>query len=219
MAKKPKKYPKREVKKYAGKTEEEWRDWGEKFGKRMEQRGREFGEEMEDLGERFGKHFEHRAKEWKKECRDWWFFSFGFIGPLIGSIFGIICLAFGIWILKFVNLPLNSNFISALSNFFITKMHWFFAFFLFFGYSDYFNKRYQKTFWLVSPVFNSVGIVIVIWVVTWLLNLINGFINSSAISFVSRFLYLNLTGIFFVFLVLGYAIVFIKKFITYSLSD
>jgi hypothetical protein len=213
------KEPKRKVKRYAGKTEEEWRDWGEKFGKRMEKRGKDFGEEMGDLGERIGKRFERKSKKWEKECKDWWFFSLGFIGPLIGSIFGIICLAFGLWILKFVNLPLNSSFISGLSSFILSKMHWFFAVFLFFGYSDYFSKRYQKTFWIVSPIFNSIGIVVVVWFVTWMLNLINGFASSTVISFVSNFLYLNLTGIFFVFLVLGYAIVFIKKFITYSLGD
>jgi len=211
--------PKRNVKKYAGKTEEEWRDWGEKFGKRMEKRGKEFGEEMEDLGERIGKRFENRTKKLDKECRDWWFFSFGFIGPLIGSIIGIIFLALGLWVLKFVNLPLNSTFITSLSDFIMTKMHWFFAFFLFFGYSDYFSKRYQKTFWIVSPIFNSIGIVIVIWVVTWLLNLINNFANSSVISFVSKFLYLNLSGIFFVFFVLGYAMVFIKKIIIHTMND
>jgi hypothetical protein len=215
MAKKPKK----DVKKYAGRTEEEWRDWGEKFGKRMEKRGKKFGEEMEDFGERMSKHFERRGKKWAEESKYWWFGTLGFIGPLIGSIFGIICLALVVWVLKFINLPLNSSFITSLSNFILSKLHWFFAFFLFFGYNDYFSKRYSKTYWIISPITNSIGVVFVVWIAIWILNLINTFAGSAAISFVANFLYLNLAGIFFIFLVLGYAIMFIKKFITYTVSD
>jgi hypothetical protein len=214
MAKKPK----RNVKRYAGKTEEEWRDWGEKFGKRMEKRGKEFGEEMENLSERISEHFERRGKEWAEECKDWWFGTLGFIGPLIGSIFGVVCLAFGVWVLKFINLPLNSSFISSLSNFILTNLHWFFAIFLFFGYNDYFSKRYPKTYWIISPFTNSIGVIFVVWIAVWILNLINKFTDSAVISFVSNFLYLNLLRIFFVFLVLGYTIIFIKKFIRYTVD-
>ncbi len=209
--------PKRKIKRYAGKTEDEWRNWGEKFGKRMEKRGREFSDEMEDLGERIGKHVERRSKKWAEEYRDWWFGTLDFIGPFIGSVFGVICLALGVWLLKFVNLPLESSFISSLSNFILSKLHWFFAVFLFLGYNDYFSKRYSKTFWIISPFTNSIGVVFVIWVAVWILNLINNFAGSSVIAFVSNLLYLNLTGIFFVFLVLGYAIVFIRKFVMYPL--
>jgi uncharacterized membrane protein len=211
MAKKPKRY--------AGKTEEEWKDWGLKFGKRMKKRGKEFGEEMENLGERIEKHFGRKGKKWSREYRDWWFFSLGFIGPLIGSIFGIICIALLVWVLKFVNLPLSSPFISTLSNFFITRMHWFFVFFLFFGYGDYFHKRYQKTFWTVSPIFSSIGVVIAIWVLIWILNLINNYIGSSLIASVSKFIYVNLAGIFVLLLFLGYLVVIVKKFAMNMLSD
>jgi len=206
MAKKPKK-----VKKYAGKTEEEWRNWGEKFGKNMEKRGKEFGKEMEEFGERFGKHMEHRAKKWEKEWRDWWFISFGFIGPLVGSIIGIVFLSFGILVLRFINLPLDSGFISGLSTFILAKLHWFFAAFLFFGYSDYFSRRYSKTYWVVSPLINSIGAVFVIWVGTWILTIINNYAQSSLLAAVSNVLYENLVGIFFLFLIFGYIVVIVKK--------
>ena len=202
MAKKPKRKVKRKVKKYAGKTEKEWRDWGEKFGKRMDQRAKEFAEEVEDLGERFGKRME-----------GWWFRTFGFIGPLIGSIFGLICLAVGIWVLNMINLPLRSSFILAVSNFLFTNLHLFFGVFLFFGYSDYFSKRYPKTYWMISPITTSIGIVIVIWISVWILNSINTYIGSSVIESLSNFLYVNVWGIFVLFLVLGYAFAFIKRLI------
>jgi len=219
MAKKRKIKPKkkRKVKRYAGKTEEEWRDWGEKFGKRMDKRGKEFAEEMEDFGKRFGIYMEYKGKKWEREWKTWWFKTFGFIGPLIGSIFGIICVAVGIFVLNLINLPLGSGFISQVSNFLFTNIHWFFAVFLFFGYSDYFSKRYRKNYWMVSPIISSIGIVIVVWISIWALNLINTYVNSTLITSLSNFLYVNLWGIFVVFLILGYAVVVIKKMIISSL--
>lgn len=189
--------------------EEEWKDWGEKFGKRMEKRGKDFAEEMQDLGERFGRRMDRRDKEWKYR----WFGVFGFIGPLIGSILGLVFLGILIWLLKFINLPLNSSFISSVSNFLFVNLHWFFAVFLFFGYSDYFSKRFHTTFWIVSPITTSIGTIIVIWISTWVLNLINASVQSSLIASVSNFLRANLLSLFIIFLVLGYVIVIIKKLI------
>jgi hypothetical protein len=206
MAKKPK----RKVKKYSGKTEKEWRDWGEKFGKRIEKRGKEFAEEVEDLGERLEKRFERRNKKLEKE---WWFISFGFIGPLLGSIFGIICLALGIIALNIINMPLRSSFISSVSYFFLSNLPWFFGAFLFFGYNDYFSKRYPKSFWIVEPITTAIGITILAWIAIFILNLINTSVGNVFITSVSNFLYRNLLGIFVVFLVLGYIIVIIKKLI------
>ena len=198
MVKKRKRKPERKVKK-------------KEFESLIEQRSKEFAEEIEDLGKRFGMHIEHETKKWEKEQDEWWFRTFGLIGPLIGSIFGIVFLAIGIWILNLINLPLGSGFVLEISNFLFTNIHWFFAAFLFFGYSNYLSRRLPKTYWVVSPIISSTGVVFAIWISSWLLNLINIYANSNIITGVSNFLYLNLWGIFVVFLVLGYAIIFIKK--------
>lgn len=47
MAKKPRRRNK-------GVVDEEWRNWGEKFGKRMGRRGRDFGEEICEICEKCG---------------------------------------------------------------------------------------------------------------------------------------------------------------------
>ena len=188
----------------------------EEFANLIEKRSKEFAEEIEDLGKRIGIHIEHEAKKWEKEKHDWWFRSFGFIGPLIGSVFGILFLAFGIWALNMVNLYLGSNFISVVSNFLFKNLHWFFAAFLFFGYSNYLSKILPKTYWIISPIISSIGVVFAVWISTWVLNMINIYVNSSLISYLSNFLYLNLWGILFVFVVLGYAIIFIKKLLNIS---
>jgi hypothetical protein len=214
MAKRIKRKPRR----YTDWNEEEWKNWEEKFGDRMEKRGRDFGEELGDLGERFGKRMEHKGKEWEGEWKGWWFRTFGLIGPLIGSIFGIAFIAVGIWLLNVVNLPVKNSFISLLSTFLSANLHWFFVAFLFFGYSDYFSKRFPRIYWMVSPIVTGIGVVVFVWVSLLILDLINIPVHSSLIMLFSNFLYENLLGIFILFVVLGYMIVFIKKLFMHSLN-
>lgn len=217
MVKKRKRKPKRKVKRYAGRTEKEWETWGEKFGKRMEKRGKDFSEEMGALGKRLGWSRKPKGKRQEEVCRGWWFRTFGFIGPLIGSLFVIVCIAVGIGVLNFINLGFGSSFISQVTDFLFSNLGWFFAVFLFFGYTDYFSKRYPKTYWMVSPIAGSICTVIVIWIAVWLLNLINVYVNSTLIASLTNFLSVNLWGIFIAFLVLGYAVIVIKRFIMNSL--
>jgi hypothetical protein len=189
-------------------ADEEWKDWGEKFGKRMEKRGKDFGEEIGQLGEKFGRHMERRGKEYKSR----WFRSFGVVGPLIGSIFGIIVLAVGIFVLNFVNLALGSAFISAISSFLFANIYLFFAIFLFGNYRDYFSRRYEN-FWVVSPITTGISIIIALWIFAWLINLVNTVPQTQVLTSVSSFLLSNLSSFLAIFIVLGYAIVIIKKMI------
>jgi len=176
----------------------------------IEKRAKDFAEEIEAIGKRFHKRMERKHKQWEREWEGWWFRTLGFIGPLIRSIFGIIFLVFGIWLLNWINIPMGSNFISRLTNFIFTNLHWFFAFFVFSNYTEYFSKRYKKSYWIISPLTTSIGIVIVLWICVWLLNIINASVGSSVIASVSNFLYSNLAGILFLFLILGYAFVIIR---------
>ncbi|MFH0711345.1 MAG: hypothetical protein V1944_02090 [Candidatus Aenigmatarchaeota archaeon] len=192
-------------------TDEEWRNWGENFGKRMGKRGKDFGEEMSQMGERIGRRVKQKTKE--KGMRNWWFETLGFIGPLISSVFGLACLAIGIWFLNFVNLGVGSTFISSLSNFLFRNIHWFFGVFLFFNYSEYFSKIYDDFWWIVSPFTAGVGMVVFILISVVILNLINASAKIALISSFSNWLVANLVGIFVLVVVVGYIIVFIKKLI------
>jgi len=175
----------------------------------LEKRAKDFAEEVEAIGKRFGKRMEKKGKEW--ECCGPK--TFGFIGPLISSIFGIIVLCLGIWLLNWINIPTGSSFISRLTSFIFTNLHWFFAFFVYSNYTEYFSKKYSKSYWIISPLTTSIGIVIVIWISIMILNIINASVASSIILIASNFLYENLPGFFFLFLVLGYAFVTIKMLI------
>jgi len=183
----------------------------EELESKIEQRSREFAEEIEQIGRRLGMDIEHVARRHEREHRERWFRTFGLMGPLLGSIFGIIFLAFGLWVLSFINLSLGSIFISEILNFFFANLHWLFAAFLFFGYSNYFSMRFPKTFWLVSPIVGSLGVVFVLWISASVLRIINVYVSSNFISVLSSFVYGNLWGIFFALVVLSYAVIFFRK--------
>lgn len=212
--KKVRKRTRKKTEKYCGKTEEEWRKWGEQFGKRMEREGEQFGGEMEDWGKKFGKRMERRGKRMERRWKNWWYRTFGPVWPLISSAFGIVFVVIGIFALNLVNLPLGSSFIAAISDFLFRNLQWFFAAFVFFGYTDYFSQRYPRTGRIISPITNSLGLVIAAWIASKVLDLINTSLGSSLIASISRFLSENLVGIFVFFLVLGYAFVLIKRFIS-----
>src|SRR4030042_749148 len=83
MAKKPKA---KKQKKYAGKTEKEWEEWGEEFGKSMER-----------LGCKLCCNMEKQSKEEKCRCMSnpaW---------PLLWAVWGIFVLAVVSWLLTVVN--------------------------------------------------------------------------------------------------------------------
>jgi hypothetical protein len=190
----------RKAEQYTSKTEEEWGKWGEEFGKKMGK-----------LGERFGRRMERHGKVWEKERKERWFWPFGFIGPLIKSIFGIIGIVILVWILKFINLPLGNSFISALSNFLLSNLPWFFVASLFFGYNRYFSWRFKKIYWIVAPVTTSICIIIALWIAILLLNFLNTFIAISALAYASNILYAAMFTLFIIFIVLGYLAIIIKK--------
>lgn len=198
MAKKRKK----KEEKYYGKSEDEWREWGEEFGQRM---GR--------IGEEFGRRMEKRGREWEREGRTWWYRTFGFIGPLIGSIFGILLIAIAIIALRILNVIFGSSFIAAIAGFLFTYLPLLFAISLFYGYNEYFSKRFWKHYWAVSPITTGVSIVIALWFAAWALNLLNTIPKSSVVTSVASFISINLWGFFAIFLVAGYVIVAINKFL------
>jgi len=197
-----KKKPKRE-KRYAGKTEKEWRDWGERFGKRMEKIGKVFGEEMEDFTERVAKHAEH--KHWERRFKEKCFGPFGVFGPFFSSIFGILLVLILYWVLSWVNFHVGNTFTYGLANFLNIYMPWIFLVFLFFNYTDYFSKKYWRNFWMIRPITTSIKIIIFILFLVLIFNL------ASVFQSLSNFLYTNILNFFVFFLIIGYIVVFVRK--------
>jgi len=197
--------------KYAGKTREEWRNWGERFGKRLEKGSKNFEEELEQLGRDLKRHMEHKGKKIETKCRGIFLGTFGIVGPLIGSVFGLVLLALGVWLLELINMNLHNNFILLLTNFLSTNMPWFFGAMLLFSYTRYSSRLYPEIYWIASPLVTSIGLIIFVWIAAWMLNIINVFVGSSLIESASFFLYDNLFKMFILFVVLGYVIMIVWK--------
>jgi hypothetical protein len=192
------KRPRRKPREFYDWTDEDWKKWGE-----------EFGERMDNWGKNFGKRMEQRSKE--KEWKERWFWTWGILGPLLGSVFGVIGLVILVWILKFINLPLNNAFISGLATFLLSNLYWFFAAWLFFGYNHYFSWRFRKAYWIVAPITTSISIVIAMWLAILALNFVNTFTALKALAYVSTILYSLMVALFVLFIVIGYMWIIFKK--------
>ncbi|MCK4714327.1 MAG: hypothetical protein KAT35_02040, partial [Candidatus Aenigmarchaeota archaeon] len=84
----------------------------------IEQRLEHFGEELGALGDRFGKRVDQKGEEWDS----WFHRTFGLVGPLISSIFGIIMVGLLIWALRFMNAFIGVTFLSSIEVFLFTNM-------------------------------------------------------------------------------------------------
>jgi len=187
---------KKRPEKYYGKSEDEWKQWGEEFGERMEKWGDHFGKRMER----------------KYGGRDWWYKHFGFVGPLIGSIFGIFILAIAIVILRVLNFIVGSGFILAVANFLFNNLPLLFAISIFFGYNEYFSRKFRKTYWMISPITTALSVVIALWFASWVLTLLNTIPRLNVLASASNVLITYTPMIFIIFVVVGYAVVIINKF-------
>jgi hypothetical protein len=190
----------KKTKKYAGKTDKEWRDLGEEFGKKMDKIAVRFSDRME----RAGRNKSKKRKQVRNECCS------SIMTPILGAVVQVFILAVGLWILKsinFLNLSLISNFYQII----MSNLHWFFAAFLIFGYDKY--AKSQDNYWVISPMFKSLRVVFSLWMVTLLIELISMYTFNGALSFLSFFFYYNITRIFLMFLILLYVAAFIGKII------
>jgi hypothetical protein len=148
-------------------------EWGEEFGRRMQQFGEEFGARMEKFGEEFSKHMEEKGnrRDRREQRREYyehrmhWFDGFSFIGPLVGAIVGIIVLAIGIGLLNLINITINSGFILGISKFFSANLQWFFLAFLLFRYGDYVTRRFPQSWGFLRPVVIAAKALFAVWII------------------------------------------------------
>lgn len=129
---------------------------------------------------------------------------FSFIGPLIGSIFGIIFLIITVFVLSLVNVFLGSTFISALINFFNSNLDLFFFASLVLGYGKYIAKNIKPFRVIVSPLVGVGGFVFALWILANIFLAINVSANISLIQTIANLLLGNLINIFVVLIVFAY---------------
>lgn len=170
------------------------------FEKHFETRMEQFGQEMGLAGERFGKHMEKRGIQ----AENWWHRTFGFAGPFLSSILSIILIAVMVWVLNMVNLPFGNVFINDVATFLIFNLPLLFAISLFYSYSSYIKKWFNRIYIPMSPVIVAIGATIGAWLLMWALILVNMSISVPFLTTISMFIQANFLGVFIVFLFLGY---------------
>ncbi len=171
------------------------------------ERGTEhFGEEVHRLGERLSRKMEKKGEEW-----DSWFHStFGILGPVISSIFGLVILGLAVWALMFVNMPVGSGALYNIQYFLLANMGLFFLIFMFFSYSSYFSKVSPRLYMPFSPIVTAAGISIGFWFAVHAINITNLSLEISLLSDTALFMEKNLFLIFCFFLFVGYMVLLVK---------
>jgi len=172
----------------------------------IEKRVDHFSKEVEALGKKFEMHMDRKGEEWNS----WFHRTFGLIGPVMSSIFGVIILAVFIWIIGFVNWPIGSVFLSGISNFLLGNIATFFLIFLFFSYMSYFSKTRPIGYKVFSPLVTAISVVVALWIAMRVVNIANISLKSSALSEMTFFVSQNLIWVFLIFFVVGYMYLFAK---------
>lgn len=222
MKKKPR--LKKKVKLYAGRSLEEWRKWGEDFGKKMDKASRRMkkfregiAENLDDFGEKFSEGVGEKAKSLRRDYEEWWFRVFGVMGPFVRSLLALIWLFGTVLALNIMNVGLQSRLVRIISNFLYDNSPTLFVLFLFFSFSEYVRIKYFKFFWTVSPAVNSVSATFIFWLIASFLDISNVYLMNETVSSISKLLYNNLGQIFLLFLIVGYFVLLVRKLVIHYL--
>jgi phage shock protein C len=172
----------------------------------IDQRVNHFAEEVSSLGEKLGMHIERKGDE----CNTWFHRTFGLVGPLISSIFGLVVLVLGVWAINFVNIPIGSSFLANIYLFLISNIGLFFLIFLFFSYTSYSSKVSPRSYRLFSPLVTTIGIAIGLWILSRAISISNISIGNRTLSDISFFIDRNLAILFVFILIIGYILLSIK---------
>jgi len=165
-----------------------------------------FSEEVRKLGEKFGERMEERGREWDS----WFHRTFGLVGPLLSAVFGIIIFSLFAWFIHFVNTLVESVFLTNIYSFLVANISLFFLIFLFFSYASYFSKAFPRTYRVFSPVSTAVGITTAFWIFSEVIVIANFSLAVPVLWTMAYHISSNLIWIFWFFLFVGYLVLAVK---------
>ncbi len=165
---------------------------------------------FEDFIEEIGEHG-RRMHEHNRRAKDWWFGTFGAIGPLLGAAIGMICVAIVAWVLSLVYIIVSAPFISMVSVFLFTNLPVFLFIFLVVNYLKHAYMSHQQLYYIVKPIKVAFEIAVAFWLLAWVMQFAG--MQSGNVQLMSASLSImgSLAGIFFGFLVLGYIVALVKR--------
>lgn len=172
----------------------------------IEKRVEQFGKELSSIAECSGKKMEKKCQNW-----DTWFHkTFGIIGPLISTVFGILIFSLFVWVVGFLSNILELTILASVEQFLLTNIGAFFLLILFFSYTSYFSRSSPRIYKSISPIVTSISIVAALWVFYNVVNIANLYTVVPIISNISLFIEVNLFRLFGIFVMIGYFALLIK---------
>ena len=183
-------------------TNEEWENWGQRFGRRMEHFGKRLGERMGAHGKDFEAEVNSR---FECCCR-----PFSWFGPLIGAIFTTVLIAIGASVAGYISFVTGSAFIAAIAAFFMLNLPLFFVVSLATGYIDHFAKA-ARLRWLLWPVSMAINVMFAFWVILSIISLIPAMALNSVVAKVTSAFYSDVWAWFTAIAAIGYVMILFSR--------
>ena len=143
-------------------------------------------------------HGSHRVDSYQS----WYDHTFGWMGPLISSLLGLIVLVFIIKMLQFFGRDIS--WMTQLSTFLEQYLLFFLFFMLFTSYISYVARRYPSFRWL-SPIGGALGFIIWFWVCIQILFILSTALDIGVLQAIASTFELLLIPLALLILLVGYA--------------
>ncbi|MCX6820979.1 MAG: hypothetical protein NT016_03450 [Candidatus Aenigmarchaeota archaeon] len=192
-----------------GKTENEWREWGEEFGDSMAAifGGVRTSARRAADKERDARRAERREVRW--EWHEHWHHG-GVVGPIIAAVFKMVFFAIGAWLLGLFGSWAGSGFIIALGQLFMQNMPLFFISFLLSSYARA-SRCCGGACKLVWPAIHAASVSAGVWIFALLIDFVNSYTVVALLQVASEFLRANIAGIFLLAAFISYLYALSRK--------
>jgi len=181
-----------------------------RFAQDMEQMGKNLGESMTHAAKRIqgdsrdmGKRFEQRVDQVGKNVENWYDRTFGILGPLLASFIFLIILRLAIEIARISadEVPEMST-ITAVILIYLLPL---FGTTLLSNYTTYFSRKSYK-FRIFSPLFHSMALVIILWIVAQILYTLRDRLQIADLGTAAMNIENILPTVFVFVLLIGYVV-------------
>ena len=157
-----------------------------------------------------GRRFRERAKTKDLTSDSWFYRTFGVMGPLFSSIFGLLVLVFFVWLLKNAAIFLNSSILFALHDFISANLEALFLILLLFSYISYLSRHHPKVYLPFSPITKALGITIFLWIVGGSIQAINTYKSVELLDIIASLINRSLFWLFAFFVFVGYIVLIFR---------
>ena len=181
-----------------------------RFAQNMEQMGKNLGESMTLAAKRIqgdshdmGKRFEERVDQAGKRMENWYDRTFGILGPLLASFIFLIILRLVIEIAKISGDEVPE--MSTITGVILIYLLPLFGTTLISNYTSYFSRKSYK-FRIFSPLFHSMALVIILWIVAQILHTLRDRLQIADLGTAAVNIENSLPTVFVFVLLIGYVV-------------